>query len=226
MMPQALSNQWPCADSEKPGAADPEKAKKLLSEAGYDGRKPRIITSRDSGRAYQASTVLSNTWVPVLFFVQLRIAAEQQAEVGDGLVRAVQQAQLHQLVRVQHPRPSAPRPPRRRGGQREVQPSSHWTKSSATTGQWSFDAVVAADHLDVGGCGDRGDPVHHAVGEGDVVLDPVGDRGVRAGRARRGGGRRPGSSAWQDHRCRTRVAGHHGEPAMQDSRRRRSASTT
>lgn len=58
MMPQALSNQWPCADSERPGAVDPEKAKKLLSEAGYDGQKVRIITSRDAGRAYQASTVL------------------------------------------------------------------------------------------------------------------------------------------------------------------------
>lgn len=58
MMPAALASQWPCAESEKPAAADPEKAKKLLAEAGYDGTKVRIITSRDSGRAFQASTVL------------------------------------------------------------------------------------------------------------------------------------------------------------------------
>lgn len=58
MMPSALSNQWPCADSERPGSADSAKAKQLLADAGYDGEKVRIITSRDAGRAYQASTIL------------------------------------------------------------------------------------------------------------------------------------------------------------------------
>src|SRR5699024_5302575 len=58
MMPQALANQWPCADSNRPQTVDTDEAKKLLKKAGYDGESVRIITSRDSGRAYQASTVL------------------------------------------------------------------------------------------------------------------------------------------------------------------------
>lgn len=58
MMPSALSNQWPCAEGEQPGPADTARAEELLGEAGYDGDKVRIITSRDAGRAYQASTVL------------------------------------------------------------------------------------------------------------------------------------------------------------------------
>lgn len=58
MMPQALKNQWPCADSNRPEPANTDRAKKLLKKANYNGEPVRIITSKDSGRAYQASTVL------------------------------------------------------------------------------------------------------------------------------------------------------------------------
>lgn len=58
MMPPVSEAQWPCDKSNAPGKPDAAKAKKLLSEAGYNGETIRIITSRDAGRAYQVSTVL------------------------------------------------------------------------------------------------------------------------------------------------------------------------
>lgn len=58
MMPSSYAEQWPCDPKNKPGEPNPDRAKELLAEAGYSGQKVRIITSRDSGRAYQVSTVL------------------------------------------------------------------------------------------------------------------------------------------------------------------------
>ena len=58
MMPVSLEQQWPCDDSNAPGEPDPEQAKQLLAEAGYNGETVRVITSRDSGAAYPLSTIL------------------------------------------------------------------------------------------------------------------------------------------------------------------------
>ncbi len=109
------------------------------------------------------------------------VVAGERGEVGQSLVTAVQQMQLHGLVGgdVRHELHAGVLPGRPAG--REAVLDHPLSERLAHDRPCIGDAEPVPQRRDVLGSGERRDPVHHAVGEGHFLLHPCTETGIPQG---------------------------------------------